>query len=96
MLNNELNQAMLYIEHEICCNKYNDSIFLYGMSNWVKFGQIKEKSWTMILLYIQNFCLATTAKCHILDIILMHTNLKEPKSAMPPLVDFSHAYDLEG
>jgi hypothetical protein len=28
MLNNELIQAMLYIEHEICCNKYNDSIFL--------------------------------------------------------------------
>ena len=41
MLNNESIQAMLYIEHEICCNKYNDSFLLYGMSIWVKFWAIE-------------------------------------------------------
>ena len=63
------------------------------MSNWVKILGNKVKSWTMILLCIQNFCLATTTKCHILAIILMHTKLNASKSAMPPLVVFFHAYD---
>ena len=66
------------------------------MSNWIKILDNKVKSWTMILLCIQNLCLVTTAKCHIFAIILMHTNLNAPESAIPPLVVFSHAYDLEG
>ena len=89
MLNNELIQAMLY-------RNRITQFLLYGMSNLVKILGNKVKSWTMILLCIQNLCLVTTAKCHIFAIILMHTNLNAPKSTIPPLVVFSHVYDLEG
>jgi hypothetical protein len=46
----------------------------------------KEPDYEIILH--PNFYLATTAKCHILAIILMHTKLNALESAMPSLLSF--------
>jgi len=96
MLNNELIQAMLYIEHEICCNKYNDSIFLNDMSNWVKFWAIIKKELDYDITLHPKFLLGSH---DYMPYSCYHTYAHQALHARKcnaTIIVFSHAYDLEG